>query len=144
MYSILAAILNPPAPPLVISQWSALQYASYHGLSWGFAYLYTQVPTPPYWLTHFFHLATAGLSVVHNSFWHSSWTTDTERQHIHLKHKQCSIPSLMTRILSYTAARNLKTHKIVLICGCIALVWRKQYASDVVNFLLLQGIMMYV
>jgi hypothetical protein len=62
-------------------------------------------PTSPYWLTHFFPLATAGLSMVHNSFWHYSWTTDTERKHIPLKHKQCSITSLMTRIIPYTAAK---------------------------------------
>ena len=48
VYPILAAFLNPPAPPLVISQWSALHYTSYPGLFWGLAYLYTQVPTPPY------------------------------------------------------------------------------------------------
>ena len=42
----------------------------------------------------------------------------------------------MTRIFPYTSAQNLKTHKIVLICGCISLAWKKQYASGVVNFLL--------
>jgi hypothetical protein len=105
MYPILAASLNPPAPTLVISHWSALHYPSYPGLSWGLAYLYTQVPTPLCWLTHFFRLATAGLSVVQNSFWHSSWTTENERQHICLKHKQCSLPSPMTRVFSYNTVK---------------------------------------